>query len=169
MLIPFFKKLNDSKSVLINILLVFVCGIISTLLALLLALIQGNLIVLSSSLQGSFGAPILGVFICGCLFKFTNEIGAIAATVIGFLAGSWLSIGANIISPDYPKLIQMTDFCNYTDNYTSKEIYELYYKEIMIETNKYNSTIFADGKRATNLNGFSVFYSLSYMYTFFLV
>jgi uncharacterized membrane protein len=115
---------------------------------------------------GAIVAPIMGVFILGCLFKFTNEIGVISATVLGFLAGSWLSIGANIIKPAYPKLLQIVDYCNHTDNLTTRDIYENYFKEIIIETNKLNSTIFANGKRATNLNGFEVFYSLSYLYTF---
>ena len=142
MLMPFFQNISDSKSVYTTILLVFVCGVVSTVFALLLALIQGNLIVLSSSLQGAFAAPILGVFILGCFFKFTNEFGVIVATVFGFLAGSWLSIGANIIKPTYPQLLQITEYCNQTDNLTTKEIYESYFEETIIEVNKLNSTIF---------------------------
>ena len=167
MLIPFFQKFSDSKSVFTTKLLVFTCGFLSTGFALLLAAIKGNLIVLSSSLQGAIVSPIMGVFILGSFFKFSNEIGVIVGIIFGFLAGSWLSIGANIVQPNYPKLFQIIEYCNYTGNLTTKEIYETYFKETITEVNKFNSTIFANGKRATNLDGFEVFYSLSYMYTYF--
>lgn len=162
LLIPFFKNLNDSKSVVTTKLLVFLCGSISTSLAFILAAIKGNLIILSSSLQSAFAAPIMGVFILGSLFRFTNSFGVIMGTIFGFIAGSWLSLGANFSKPNYPKIYSSTDFCNYT-NVTGYDIYENFMKDEILEYNKYNSTIFANGKRATNLEGFNVFYSLSYM------
>jgi len=80
MLIPMFQKLNDSKSVLTTKILVFICGFLSTAIAFMLAAIKGNLIILSSSLQGAFSAPIMGVFVLGSLFEFTNSIGVIVGT-----------------------------------------------------------------------------------------
>jgi len=52
MLIPFFQKFNDTKSVFMTKSLVFTCGFLSTGFAILLAIIKSNLIILSSSLQG---------------------------------------------------------------------------------------------------------------------
>jgi len=52
MLIPYFQKFNDTKSVFMTKSLVFICGFLSTVFAILLAIIKGNLIILSSSLQG---------------------------------------------------------------------------------------------------------------------
>ncbi len=54
MLIPFFQKFSDTKSVFMTKSLVFICGFLSTCFAILLAIIKGNLIVLSSCLQGLF-------------------------------------------------------------------------------------------------------------------
>jgi len=166
MLLPTFQKLNDSKSVLTTKLLVFLCGFVSTTIAFLLAAIKGNLIILSSSLQGAFAAPIMGVFLLGSLFTFTNSIGVVVGTVFGFVAGSWLSLGANLVKPNYPKLKTSTEFCDAAANLTTYNIYETYLKETIVQTNRFNSTLMASGRRATNLDGVSVFYSMSYMYTF---
>ncbi len=113
-------------------------------------------------------APILGVFILGTLFKFTNATGCIVATFFGFLFGIWMSLGANYVQPSYPTLPQTNLYCNYSSNFTTYAIYEYLLKETIIETNNFNSTYFADGQRATNLEGFNVLYSISYMYTFTL-
>jgi len=158
MLIPMFQKLNDSKSVLTTKILVFICGFLSTAIAFMLAAIKGNLIILSSSLQGAFSAPIMGVFVLGSLFEFTNSIGVIVGTVFGFLAGSWLSLGANFVKPNYPRLKTTIEYCNYTytSNYTTTyEIYENVLKDNILEANKFNSTYLAHGQRATNLEGFN--------------
>jgi Na+/proline symporter len=48
----------------------------------------------------------------------------------------------NIIKPTFPQLLQITEYCNQTDNLTTKEIYESYFEETIIEVNKLNSTIF---------------------------
>jgi Na+/proline symporter len=52
MLIPYFQKFNDTKSVFMTKSLVFICGFLGTGFAILLSVIKGNLIILSSSLQG---------------------------------------------------------------------------------------------------------------------
>ena len=111
-------------------------------------------------------APILGVFILGSLFKFTNVTGCIAASFFGFLFGIWMSLGANFVQPSYQTLPQTTSYCSYASNFTTYEIYEYFLKKTILETNNFNSTYFADGKRATNLKGFNVIYSTSYMYIF---
>ena len=98
----------------------------------------------------------MGIFILGSLFSFTNSFGVIAGALFGFIAGSWISLGANLLNPNYPKIYSSTEFCNYT-NLTSYDLYENT-KEQILQANKYNSTIFANGKRATNLEGFNVFF-----------
>ena len=164
MLIPFFKRLNDSKSVLTTKLLVFICGFIGTSFAFMLASIKGNLIMLSSGIQSALAAPILAIFILGAFFTCTNKLGVIIGTIVGFLVGLWQSLGSNIVKPTYPQLSKSVEFCDY--NMSTYEIYEKYLKNEIIESNKVNATIFANGGRATNLSGFNVFYSMSYMYTF---
>ena len=165
MLIPFFKRLNDSKSVLTTKLLVFICGFIGTSFAFMLASIKGNLIMLSSGIQSALAAPILAIFILGAFFTCTNKLGVIIGTIVGFLVGLWQSLGSNIFKPKYPQLSRSIEYCDY--NMSNYEIYETYLKDEIIESNKVNATIFANGGRATNLSEFDVFYSMSYMYTFF--
>jgi sodium-coupled monocarboxylate transporter 8/12 len=108
----------------------------------------------------------MGIFILGSLFKFTNATGCIVSTVLGFFFGIWMSLGANFVQPSYPTLPQNTDYCIFSSNYTTYDIYEFQLKDSILVSNKFNSTYFANGQRATNLEGFNVFYSISYMYTF---
>jgi hypothetical protein len=88
------------------------------------------------------------------------------ATIFGFLLGVWMSLGANFVQPSYPTLPETTSYCSYASNFTTYEIYENVLKDNILEANKFNSTYLAHGQRATNLEGFNVFYSISYMYTF---
>ena len=80
------------------------------------------------------------------------------------MVGLWQSLGSNIVKPTYPQLSKSVEFCDF--NMSTYEIYETYLKNEIIESNKVNATIFANGGRATNLSGINVFYSMSYMYTF---
>ena len=43
----------------------------------------GNLTQISTSLNGAFNAPIIGLFLLGLIFKSTNELGAIVGTAFG--------------------------------------------------------------------------------------
>lgn len=145
-------------------LLVLICGVISTLLAFFISQMGGNLIQISSGLNGSFNAPITGLFLLGACFSMCNSKGAIAGTVAGFLVGLWITFGAFFLKPSYPKLkVEYIEYCQH-DNISSYELYENYYKESLIEYNRENASYFYSGKRALNLSGFNTVYSLSYMW-----
>ncbi len=160
-LIPYFQKFDDNKSVKTTKLLVLFCGMISTLLAFLISSIGGNLIQVSLGLNGALNAPIVGLFILGSCLSVVNSKGAISGTAVGFLVGLWISFGPR---PIYPKLeVEFTEYCKY-ENMSSKFIYENYFEKSVIESNKFNSSFFFSGKRATNLEGFNTIYSMGYMW-----
>ena len=145
-----FKTYNDNKSTLTTKLLVFLCGALATGLAFLVSTIGGNLITMNFSLNGAFNAPIIGVFILGSCFPFSNKYGASVGLVAGFAMGLWLSIGSNIYKPLYPKLNVSIAECNLTastESYTTQ-----------------SSAIPRAYGEASNLTGFNKFYSLSYMW-----
>jgi SSS family transporter len=139
----YFKKFDDKKSTLTTKILVLLVGILSTLLAYILSAFGGNLIQMNFTLNGSFNAPILGVFILGSFFPYSNATGAIFGMISGFFMGIWLSLGAYIYKPVYPKLGFINE-CNNVSQIVNKNI-----------------TVTGE---AINLNGFNKFYSISYMW-----
>ena len=85
----------------------------------------------------------------GCFFKLTNAYGAISGASVGFIFGIWLSIGSFIVDPKYPKLDVSIAGCNDSVPYNSSDIFSTFHK--------LNNT------HAYNVDGFSFFYSISYM------
>ena len=160
--INYFKKFNDKQSLILTKLLVVICGIIDTGFAFLIATYGENLSQISSSLNGSFVAPTIGLFLLSAFFKMTNSIGAISGNVAGFAAGCWISIGSYYKKPKYQQLSRLKEYCY--NNMTSNDIYENYYKEKILVENKINGSYFGSSSRASNLEGFDVFYSLSYQW-----
>ena len=140
-----FKAYNDNKSTLTTKLLVLVCGVIATDIAFLVATIGGNLVQMNFSLNGSFNAPIIGVFILASIFPFTNKYGAASGLIAGFGVGIWLSIGAYLTKPVYKKLaVSITD---------------------CIINNKSNLSFESRASgEALNVSGFEKIYSVSYLW-----
>jgi SSS family transporter len=139
----YFRDFEDAKSLRMNKLIVLACGIVSTGFAFLISSIGSNLNQISISLNGALNAPILGLFLLGMFFSMTNSVGVIMGAAAGLAAGLWLSIGAYVVKPIYPKLDTSTELC---PNQT-----------ILVFNNK-NLTM------ANDLTGLDKFYSLSYMW-----
>jgi solute carrier family 5 (sodium-coupled monocarboxylate transporter), member 8/12 len=144
--LSYFQSYDDHKSLRTTKLLVLVCGLASTGLSFIISTLGGNLVNISTSLNGAFNAPIVGSFLLASLFSFTNTKGTIAAIIAGFAASLWIAIGAYIVKPIYPKLPVSIDGCNAT-------AYTDWTRPIVTQTSL----------RATNVQGFNVFYSLSYL------
>jgi len=81
-------------------------------------------------------------------FTVTTPVGAIVGTVFGFLCSAWISIGAMIVSPVYPKLNVWTEFCNQTIERLAAHVLSHDFLERAIP--------------ADQLTGFDKFYSPSY-------
>ena len=159
----YFKQFDDKKSVKVTKVLVLLCGALDIGFAFVISTFSGNILQIGNSLNGSFLAPIIGLFLLGAMFKITNTIGAVCGTIAGFAAGVWISIGAYIKKPLYQKLQVSNEFCGHS-NLSSSFIYETYYKEKIIYENQINGSYFGISSRAENLQGFDIFYSLSYMW-----
>ena len=159
----YFKKFDDKKSVKVTKLLAIICGTIDIGFAFIISQFSGNILQIGASLNGSFLAPIIGLFLLGSLFKITNTKGAICGTIAGFSAGVWISMGIYFKKPSFQKLPVSTEFCGYS-NFCSSYIYETYYKEKILYENQMNGSYFGSSSRAKNLQGFDTMYSLSYMW-----
>lgn len=70
------------------------------------------MIQISASLNGALYAPLIGLFLLAFLFKLSNDIGAIIGTILSLLLCLWISIGAIVVQPIYPKLSVSTEYCN---------------------------------------------------------
>ncbi len=110
--IKYFQTLSDAKSLTLNKLIVLVCGSICTGLSFLVSQIEGNLIQIGSSLNGAFFVPLTSLFVLGMISPRTNKIGALSGSIIGIMASCWISFGALIVKPVYPKLGVSIQSCN---------------------------------------------------------
>jgi sodium-coupled monocarboxylate transporter 8/12 len=147
----YFRKFNDKQSLKVTKLIALIFGVLSTSFAFIISTLGGNIIQVSFTLNGAFIAPILGIFILGCLFKISNSYGAIVGTVLGFMFGLWLSFGTFFHKPIYPKLNVSTESCsNETFNYSNLNLTHL---------NTFNSNIYQN-----NNIGLNKVYYLSYMW-----
>ncbi|RNA31745.1 sodium-coupled monocarboxylate transporter 2 [Brachionus plicatilis] len=138
----YFQNLEEAKSLTTTKMIVVICGILSTLFSFIIAAFGTNLQQISTSLNGAMISPILGLFVLGCLFKNTNSWGALFGSFFGFSFGIWISFGAFIVKPYYPKLNTTIEFCSLSnDSFISL-----------------NQTVSGE-----TLTGFAKIYSVSYM------
>nr|XP_006817833.1 PREDICTED: sodium-dependent multivitamin transporter-like [Saccoglossus kowalevskii] len=55
---------------------------------------MGPFVVISNTIFGTSGGPLLGVFTLGMFYKRSNTCGALIGMVVGFCCGLWVSVGA---------------------------------------------------------------------------
>jgi sodium-coupled monocarboxylate transporter 8/12 len=141
----YFQDANDAKSSVTTKVTALVCGFICTGLGFLISRSDSNLIQISSTINGSLQAPIIGLFLLASLFRFVNVYGLFAGALSGFALGFWLSLGQFLTKPYYPKLSLVTTGCKFNETMPHENLF------------RNSSTI-------NELTGFNKIYSLSYMW-----
>ena len=145
----YFRKFNDTKSLTVNKLLVLFCGVIVAFLTYIVALSGNNLVQLSASLNSIFNGPLVGLFVMSMFFSVSNKYGAIGGFGIGLCMTAWLSFGAFVVTPVYPKLnVSIAD----QSCFNRSRFF-----------NTTNSAEISFANEESHLTGFDKFYSLSYM------
>jgi Na+/proline symporter len=137
----YFQKFSDDKQLNTNKLLVCFCGLLSTGLCFLISKSDINLAQLNNTLNGTFNAPLLGLFIMSLFFSVTNRYGAIGGTLIALAINCWVSMGALLINPSYEQLSVSVQNCSKSYDVTTITF-----------------------QNATKFEGFDKLYSLSYMW-----
>jgi hypothetical protein len=84
-------------------------------MAFLFSNVGGTVLQMSLAFNGATGAPMVGLFILGAFFPWTNWIGAMAGGIIGFAFPMWISIGSYATEPDVMKhMYNSIECCNMT-------------------------------------------------------
>jgi len=153
-----FNSLNDSKSTLVTKLLVILCGSLCTALALVFVKASSNITEISGMINGSFTAPIVGLFVFSSLFPYGNVYGACIGTLSGLGVSIFLSLGTYLTKPKYPKLGVSRECCNNTISNSLVTCNGTYFYENSSILFQQNPKL----KEASNLFGFEKIYSISY-------
>lgn len=150
---PYFPNMTEKRATLVSKGLACMYGLVCLAMA-FLASLMGSVLSAALSIFGMVGGPLLGLFIVGMLFPWTNAIGAISGLAVSLPLALWLGIGsimynnANAGPPagPPPQCLNMSDFTTAA------------------------TTAFATTTVATTtvappaLMGLAKFYSLSYMW-----
>jgi Na+/proline symporter len=145
LLFRYFRDLNDKKSLTVNKVIVLLSGVFCGIFTYIISFSSKNLLQMSITLNGSFNAPLLGLFCLSLFFSCTNKYGAVAGMLAGQLMTLWISVGAMIVEPVYPRLPVSIESC------FNQTIYE----------NMTSPAISFDDS-VTHYTGIEKFYSLSY-------
>lgn len=124
------QKVEESTATVITKVLVFLYGILIIGLAYGANSLQGSVTQMFASSTGALVGPILGIFILGALFPWTNKYGAFCGGVTALLVNIWLAVGSQIYGRKYTSLtLPPTDMCfvnytltSYTRNTSSKTV-----------------------------------------------
>jgi sodium-coupled monocarboxylate transporter 8/12 len=147
LLFPYFQSLSDRQALRVNKLIVLASGVLCAAFTYLISFSSKNLIQISSTLNGSFNGPLLGLFWLSTLFKCTNKYGATSGLLVGIGLTLWLSMGAYIIDPVYPRLPVSIESC---------------FNQTRFEN--FTSPIITFDDKVTHYTGVNKFYSVSFQW-----
>ncbi|XP_062591301.1 sodium-coupled monocarboxylate transporter 1-like [Saccostrea cucullata] len=108
----FFKDLSENAATNTSKVLAFVFGIICLGLTYVASLL-GGVLQAALSLFGMIGGPLLGLFILGMMFPWSNKWGAYCGLFLGLIFMFWIGVGAQIYKPYNPKAPTGISGCNW--------------------------------------------------------
>jgi Na+/proline symporter len=147
LLFPYFQSLSDKKGLYVNKLIVLFSGVICAGFTYLLSFSSKNLIQIVVTFNGAFNGPLLGLFLISTLFRCTNKYGATSGLLIGIAMTLWLSLGAYIVDPVYPRLPVSIESC---------------FNQTRFEN--FTSPIITFDDKVTHFTGVNQFYSISFQW-----
>lgn len=106
----FAPNLSEAKATMVSKILVFVFGVICLGLTYIASLL-GGVLQAALSLFGMIGGPLLGLFILGMMFPWSNKWGAYTGLLSGLVFMFWIGVGAQIHKPNIPKSPVYTTDC----------------------------------------------------------
>lgn len=108
------KSLSGKTEILISKLLIIVLGCLQLGVAFLISQASGLVMQLSYSLTSLATGPLMGLFVSGLVFPWTNKYGAITGFVASISMMSWLIFGTAIEKPSgtTPPLAVSASACN---------------------------------------------------------
>lgn len=115
---PRFSEMKESKKLMVNKLIVCLCGLLSTIVCYLISFVPINLAQLNNVTVGVFNAPLVGLFVMSMLFSCVNKYGAMVGTWAGLAISFWISAGALIIQPKQARLPVSLQSCPLSNSST---------------------------------------------------
>ncbi|KAJ8030453.1 Sodium-coupled monocarboxylate transporter 2 [Holothuria leucospilota] len=154
----FNPNINDLKyTLMVKSVALLVGGLIISLAFIVSAF--GPILEASATITGILNGPLLGVFMLGIYFPWSNTKGALAGMVSSMVVGSWLKTGALFYPPvlnDPPRFIDQCPI--FLTNSTESSFGTIYYEFTTIQ----ETLVYTTGDSGLT-DGISL-YSLSYAY-----
>ncbi|XP_039254545.2 sodium-coupled monocarboxylate transporter 2-like [Styela clava] len=113
-ILPCFPKMSSNRKVILSKALTIFFGFLVMIIAYLVSLLSANIIQITSSITGSLGGPLFGVFTMGLFMPWINHWGALVGLAGGWLFTGWVAISALFLAsfPDTKRKLPLsTDKC----------------------------------------------------------
>ncbi|CAD5116252.1 unnamed protein product [Dimorphilus gyrociliatus] len=96
-----FVKIEDDKTATkLTKFLVVVFGAFSIGAAFAVGRLQGTVLQMSLTLNGSLGSPLVGMFLLAVFVPWSGQIGSLIGSIVGLGISMWLSLGAFVTKPN---------------------------------------------------------------------
>jgi len=118
---PSLKEMSDKKGMNISRILTVLISVSIIILAILvgkLGSIAWHLLIVVDSV---FNAPVIAIFIAGCIFPWVTKKGGIFGLLVGTIFNAWVTIGQLVVGRNYKELKfeGSTENCTHISNLTS--------------------------------------------------
>ncbi|KAI0228436.1 Sodium-dependent multivitamin transporter [Lamellibrachia satsuma] len=97
-------NIDEERATWLNRLIVVVLGCLSTAFAFIVDQFPGSIVQVSTQILGAVGAPLLGLFLLGGLFRKAVAKGAIVGGVLGFALILYIGLGSLTVRGCHPTL-----------------------------------------------------------------
>ncbi|CAH1796926.1 unnamed protein product [Owenia fusiformis] len=115
-----FDHWPEYKKTIVTKCTVVIFGVLSIGMAYMAAGLGGTVVQASMSFSGSAGGALLGIFILGAVFPWSNWIGAVSGGIIGVMFSMWISIGAYVSGRGRPGMLPTTvQHCPYNTTFNA--------------------------------------------------
>ncbi|KAI0223019.1 Sodium-dependent multivitamin transporter [Lamellibrachia satsuma] len=101
---PRLPNIDEERATWLNKLIVVAFGCLSTAFAFIVEQFPGSIIQVSTQILGAVGAPLLGLFLLGGLFRKAVAKGAIVGGVLGFAMTLYIGLGSLTVKGCHPTL-----------------------------------------------------------------
>lgn len=117
------KTISDKNDVILSKGIVVLIGFAMFAMALIIAQASGLIVQFAYTLYSIISGPLLGCFVAGMIFPWTNKYGSVSGLITSFILMCWLGIGSLTHEPQSQQpLPVLTHGCNWNATNPDKNI-----------------------------------------------